>query len=353
MTGRSRGLRIVQVHPTRFCNLRCRHCYSMSGPERRESLGEEVLARALSDAAAEGFEVASFSGGEPLLYPHLMPVLDRAKAEGLGVTVTTNGTLLDPEACAALRGRVDLVAVSVDGSPTTHDAIRASAGAFRRMEQGIANLRRAGIPFGVIHTLTRGNLHELTWVAHFAQRSGAELFQVHPLEEVGRAELDLAGQELDSAGLTAAVLSVAAAHGHLSGEAVLQYDVANRDDLCPLRTMATPWRRSEEEAPLADLCSPIVIEPDGSVVPLQYGFSRDYVIGDLGRETLTEAAERWRSGGYRRLRRLCQQVYEAERARSEAPLFNWNRAVMLASGELSRDSGASVSDSGPLEALIQ
>ena len=29
----TRGSRILQIHPTRRCNLRCLHCYSLSGPE--------------------------------------------------------------------------------------------------------------------------------------------------------------------------------------------------------------------------------------------------------------------------------------------------------------------------------
>ena len=30
--------RFLQVHPTRRCNLRCLHCYSESGPDRRDEL---------------------------------------------------------------------------------------------------------------------------------------------------------------------------------------------------------------------------------------------------------------------------------------------------------------------------
>ena len=55
--------RVVQIHPTRRCNLRCLHCYSVSAPEERDQLPVPLLLDAVADAAAEGYAVASFFGG--------------------------------------------------------------------------------------------------------------------------------------------------------------------------------------------------------------------------------------------------------------------------------------------------
>ena len=59
-------------------------------PEVSEELSSELVCRLLEDAAAEGYTVAGFSGGEPL-YRALPEALDRAHACGLVTTVTTNG----------------------------------------------------------------------------------------------------------------------------------------------------------------------------------------------------------------------------------------------------------------------
>src|ERR1700732_2069259 len=169
----TRGSRILQIHPTRRCNLRCLHCYSSSGPEERGELPVALLADALTDAAAEGYTVASFSGGEPLLYRPLRELLDHAHGRGMATTVTSNGMLLD-------------------GTPASHDRMRADPRAFATMASRLGRLRDSGIPFGFIFTLTQHNLHELEWVAGFAVEQGARLLQIHPLEAAGRATEELA-----------------------------------------------------------------------------------------------------------------------------------------------------------------
>src|SRR5438132_6587334 len=109
--------RIVQIHPTRRCNLECLHCYSSSGPKERDELGADLLRQAITDAKAEGYTVASFSGGEPLLYKPLGELLLHAREYGLFTTVTTNGMLLDERHLGMLQGVLNLLAISLDGVP--------------------------------------------------------------------------------------------------------------------------------------------------------------------------------------------------------------------------------------------
>ena len=55
---------VLQVHPTRRCNLTCAHCYSDSGPRAGDEMPLEVLEDLVTDAA--GYEV-TFSQGCPVL----------------------------------------------------------------------------------------------------------------------------------------------------------------------------------------------------------------------------------------------------------------------------------------------
>ena len=111
------GLPVLQVHPSRRCNLRCLHCYSASGPEERDELPVPVLESLVSDAAREGYRVLSLSGGEPLLYHGTPPVLARAHESGLQTTLTTNGTLLRPQYLEPVVPYLDLLTISLDGVP--------------------------------------------------------------------------------------------------------------------------------------------------------------------------------------------------------------------------------------------
>jgi len=177
------SLPIVQIHPTRHCNLRCRHCYSTSGPKIHECLDVDLIGRFLGEARQQGYAVASFSGGEPLLYPQIFESIASAAALGFGVTVTTNGMLIDATCAGRLAEHVGLVAVSIDGPPDLHNSMRASAAAFDGALRGIAALRAHGPRFGIIHTVTASSLPHLRWLFDFAREQGAALLQLHPWRE--------------------------------------------------------------------------------------------------------------------------------------------------------------------------
>src|SRR5262245_54755812 len=101
--GPTQNYRVVQVHPLLKCNLRCSHCYSVSGPERFQNLPLSALLRTLDLLRAEKFNGMGVSGGEPLLYAELPRLLQHARSLGLVTTVTTNAMLLDAERAQMLK----------------------------------------------------------------------------------------------------------------------------------------------------------------------------------------------------------------------------------------------------------
>ena len=139
---------ILQIHPSLRCNLSCAHCYSSSGPMARTELDAATVCEVISDAAAMGYEVVSVSGGEPLMYGGLDEVLAHAKSLNLRTTVTTNGFFTGQERLSHLCKLVDVLAISLDGPPEIHNAIRGSPRAFERLQAGLENVRKAEIPFG-------------------------------------------------------------------------------------------------------------------------------------------------------------------------------------------------------------
>jgi MoaA/NifB/PqqE/SkfB family radical SAM enzyme len=318
---------VIQLHPTRRCNLRCLHCYSDSGPDQRAELAPEILCGALDDAAAEGYGIASFSGGEPLLYGPLATVLDHAHACGLVTAVTSNGMLLTDRAIGRLAGRADLLAISLDGTPASHNRMRAHRRAFESMAKRLDAVRRSGIPFGFIFTLTQHNVDELDWVARFAREEGAGLLQVHPLEGVGRARTQLPGSEPDETESLFAHLEAVRLREESAEDLAIQVDIADVRHL-----VAEPERVFAGEAPseqggLAQLISPLVVETDGTVTPLQYGFARRYSLGRLQDAPLCRMARSWRGRGLGEFRALCRDVH-AELTAPGAPRFaNWYEVV--------------------------
>jgi MoaA/NifB/PqqE/SkfB family radical SAM enzyme len=322
---------VVQIHPTRRCNLRCQHCYSTSGPEIAAELPAAAIEPLLADLVAEGFNAVSFSGGEPFIYRPLPQILAAARKVGLFTSVTTNGLLLDPQRIAALAPHLSLIAISVDGLPQQHDRMRSQAGAFGKMHRKLANVRAAAIPFGIIFTLTLNNLDEMAWVAEFAVAEGASLLQVHPLEKAGRAR-DYELLPPDDLELSYAFLEVARLQDRYRGRLIIQFDAADRMLVArePWRAFAIPTPKvSEIEGkPLASLVSPLVVQDDGCIVPIQYGFSPDYAIAQLDRGGFRDQAARWKREKYAAYLDLTRNVWDDIREAPEhLPFTNWYAAV--------------------------
>jgi MoaA/NifB/PqqE/SkfB family radical SAM enzyme len=324
---------IIQIHPTRRCNLRCVHCYSSSSPDERDSLSYPLLAGLIEDAQEEGYKVASFSGGEPILYSRLQDVLRCAKNQGMRTTVTSNGMLLTEARLAALAGWVDVLAISLDGVPEAHNRMRACDQAFERMYANLEAVRKSAIDFGFIFTLTLHNVNEVDWAARFAAEQGAKLFQIHPLEEVGRAAEELSGSRPDALESTYAFLEAERLRRKYEHRLFIQLDIVHRDLLIQFPERFFAQERESKPDRLAQCVTPLVVEANGTIVPLGYGFGREYALGSLVDRRLRDLAPEWIRTRYMRFRELCRRAHTEAREPSDLPFLNWYELIGLRSVE--------------------
>jgi MoaA/NifB/PqqE/SkfB family radical SAM enzyme len=323
---------ILQVHPTLRCNLQCRHCYSSSGPWAHDELPSHVVDRVLSDAAGLGYQVVSVSGGEPFLYSRLAPMLRRARELGMQTTVTTNGYFLDPRHLDPLRDCLDVLAISLDGPPEMHNQMRASPQAFDRLSAGLDQARASGIRFGFVHTVTRESWIHLLWLAEFAAASGAHLLQLHPIEMAGRAQTELQDQTAQDSVLAKVYLLSAALAAKYAGAMIIQTDLLHRDQVLadPELIYGGDWVGDGAANSPASQLGVLVLEPDGTLVPLTYGFSRRYQVANAHKQPLAIAWPAFLQRAYPALRRLCGVVFERLIADESPPLFNWHEQIALA-----------------------
>jgi MoaA/NifB/PqqE/SkfB family radical SAM enzyme len=321
---RRRLSRVLQVHPTRRCNLRCRHCYSESGPAETETLATSLIIDAIAGAAAEGYDALSVSGGEPLLFEGLDRLLRHAKELGMLAAFTTNGMALTERRLEQLVGLVDLIAVSLDGTPESHVRMRGHPRAFTAMADKLAGLRLAGIPFGFLFTLTQFNVHELEWVAKFAVEAGAALLQIHPLHDAGAA-VDWVGALPDARELAFGIVEALRLAVEYSGKIAIQVDVAYKDDLLRHASdvFAAGLPPDSDHLPLAELLHPLVIEASGRVSPLLHGFPASFELGNLHRSSLEAMARDWRRERCSMFYQHCRGAWLALTGAAGPPLVNW------------------------------
>jgi len=154
---------VVVWNMTRACNLACGHCYAEAdpGPAPDELTRAEAL-RLVDHLAEYGTPVILFSGGEPLLHPHIFELLERAVRGGVRAVLSTNGLLIDRETAARLAGLgLSYVGISLDGLERTHDELRGRPGLFGLTLKAIQAAREAGLKVGLRLTLNSRNLAEL------------------------------------------------------------------------------------------------------------------------------------------------------------------------------------------------
>jgi MoaA/NifB/PqqE/SkfB family radical SAM enzyme len=150
---------VVVWNCTRRCNLKCVHCYSQSENKAYEGeLSTDEGLAMLEDLARFGVPVTLFSGGEPLVRPDLLTLIERTVALGMRAVISTNGTLITEEKAARLKAfNLSYVGVSLDGLRDVNDRFRGVSGAFEKALAGIRNCQKAGIKVGLRFTITNRN----------------------------------------------------------------------------------------------------------------------------------------------------------------------------------------------------
>jgi Fe-coproporphyrin III synthase len=324
------GAPTLQIHPSRHCNLRCLHCYSESAPQSRETLPTETVLETIADAGDLGYRVVSVSGGEPFLYPGLAELLRYAKSRGLHTTVTTNGYFLKPRWLDPLHDLIDTLALSLDGPPDFHNAMRGSPEAFDRLTDGIRTLGEFQIPFGIIHTVTSQNWQHLSWTAEFASSHGARLLQLHPLELSGRAEAEFPYESPGHDVLSRLYLLSFVLASQYAERMAIQCDLLHRQYVLadPELIYSGELQGDLGQRCAARLLSLLILEPDGAIVPVSYGFGRDYQVCNVRQHRLSNAWPGFIQNGYPKFRRLCRQLFDDVVEQNVSPLFNWYEEIV-------------------------
>ncbi len=197
---------IVVWNCTRRCNLRCIHCYAdaVADNSSREMSTEEgkTFIRQLADF---GVPVLLFSGGEPLVRKDFLELAEFAVASGVGVVVSTNGTLITPEAarkmkCIGFRE----VGISLDGIGEQNDKFRGKKGAYDAALAGIRYCIAEGQRVSLRMTITQANHREVPAILDLAERENIDRVCFYHLAYAGRGN-DLRDIDLDHAQTRAVV----------------------------------------------------------------------------------------------------------------------------------------------------
>ncbi len=181
---------IVVWNLTRRCNLCCMHCYADSHDEAYEGELTTREGKTLLDDLAEfGVPTVLFSGGEPLTRPDLFELAAYARGKGLRCVLSTNGTLITPDAARNIeRCGFSYVGVSLDGIGPAHDKVRGKKGAYDVALAGLRLCRDLGTRVGLRFTVHKRNLDQLPAVFDLLETEDIPRCCVYHLAYAGRGD---------------------------------------------------------------------------------------------------------------------------------------------------------------------
>lgn len=312
------------LHPLRRCNLACRHCYSHSSPEASDALSRPEALAAIRQASAWGYTRLAVSGGEPLLYPWLGDCLSLAADLGMDTALITNGLLLERRDNLAILKNVGAVSVSIDGLDESHNALRGRPRAFSGAVDALGALADAGIRFGIVCGVSTASLDDIEEVAATVHRAGASMLQFHPIAQAGRARDLMPDASLSPDDSALLYLAASLLAERYAGRLRVHTDLLHQRHVLqrPSAIYASCLDEARWDARPAELLGVLVVEPDGAVNPVSFGFAPAFGLGNLRAAPMDQLWQRWLQDGYGKLLGLGRTLLEELRQGRLPVVFN-------------------------------
>ncbi len=143
----------ASVHVTRFCDLKCKHCYAVLETLNDTDPTTKQLEDLFTQLCKNGTVSIRLLGGEPLLRKDLPQLIKKVKSLGMYCEIVTNASIL-PRRIKEWQElkMVDSICVSLDGDNLTHDSIRGT-GSFEKTTTGIEAALDAKLPIRLHGTI--------------------------------------------------------------------------------------------------------------------------------------------------------------------------------------------------------
>lgn len=154
---------------TNRCNFRCDYCDVPANAGKEMSTAE--FREAIAELAAAGMGRAAFGGGEALLRPDAVELIEYAKSQGCFTSLNSNGWTTEKH-LDRLAGCLDMLVVSLDGPDDVHDVVRRKKGSYTRVIRVIQEARRRGIAVATISVIGPWNEARVEEILELAKTHG-------------------------------------------------------------------------------------------------------------------------------------------------------------------------------------
>lgn len=142
------GCKQVIFAITSYCNGKCSFCgFNQVNSFKRKNLELDEGLKAIEYLSSQGVKIISFTGGEPLLNPHLEKFIMKCRDNSIMCRTGTNGIQLDERKLEKLKkSGLSSMWFSIDSEePNLHDKNRGKEGLFKH----ICKMREFGESIGI------------------------------------------------------------------------------------------------------------------------------------------------------------------------------------------------------------
>lgn len=191
LVGSELGMLFIEL--TDKCNERCIHCYADSSPERNDFLSLEHIRSALDQAIEYGTPYLQFTGGDPLIHPHLIEALEYASSLPFrGIEIYTNGLLLNDKLLKKLIPFKPGFSFSIYAdSADIHDAITMVSGSWKKTLDAMRRTKDANLEIRAGVVLMEENIQCAEGIPAFLKQElgmDANRIRFDAVNQVGRGK---------------------------------------------------------------------------------------------------------------------------------------------------------------------
>lgn len=193
MEEKSHSLSYLFLEITRKCNLNCLHC----GSDCKNETGIPELTTdswlKIIDFVHENISdkiTFIITGGEPLLHKDLLQIGDYINKIGMKWAMVTNGLLLNKEMMKKLENAgISALTLSLDGLEESHNKLRNSQLAFKKVDLALDALGNSKIQFkDVVTCVYPENINQLFEIGTLLVKKGISSWRLFRIFPSGRAE---------------------------------------------------------------------------------------------------------------------------------------------------------------------
>lgn len=176
-THRIQALPVVILMPHSACNCRCVMCDIWKDNKNLKQLTAQDISGLLGSLKQLGTQRVLMSGGEALLNTNFFTLCRLLKMQGMKITLLSTGLSVKKHAAEIVKWVDDLI-LSLDGDEALHDAIRDIPGAFRKLKEGVEQLRTINPQYPITARTVIHRLNFRNWSAILRAAQGMGIDQV-------------------------------------------------------------------------------------------------------------------------------------------------------------------------------